>query len=31
MTEKIDIPYDIYESPMEVVIIMPLWIESGRL
>ena len=25
MQEKIDIPYDIYESPNEVVIIMPLW------
>lgn len=25
MAEKIDIPYDIYESPAEVVIIMPLW------
>ena len=25
MTEKIDIPYDIYESPTEVVIVMPLW------
>ena len=25
MAEKIDIPYDIYESPNEVVIIMPLW------
>lgn len=25
MTEKIRIPYDIYESPNEMVIIMPLW------
>lgn len=25
MQEKIEIPYDIYESPNEVVIIMPLW------
>lgn len=25
MSENIDIPYDIYESPNEVVIIMPLW------
>ena len=25
MQDKIDIPYDIYESPNEVVIIMPLW------
>ncbi len=25
MKEKIKIPYDIYESPNEMVIIMPLW------
>lgn len=25
MADKIDIPYDIYESPNEVVIVMPLW------
>ena len=32
MSEKIDIPYDIYESPAEVVIIMPLgWVKKESL
>jgi HSP20 family molecular chaperone IbpA len=25
MEKKIDIPYDIYESPNEMVVVMPLW------
>ena len=32
MADKIDIPYDIYESPAEVVIIMPLgWVKKESL
>lgn len=32
MADKIDIPYDIYESPAEVVIVMPLgWVKKESL